>query len=144
MLIIDVDRYSPLPHTAQRVRFLTAVQLPIPDLYNQRIVSSLDAYETLSSAFVRAVPGALAVSFSTKDEGSVNIDTHKLTAGIEGIQRLCKAFLSAVFLESALEGWGEDLVLSPVLCIIIAIDPLPKFFLDLWTSLHAQPCERWL
>lgn len=116
------DRYSPLPHTGHRARFLTTVQLPILDLYNRRIVSSLDAYETYSSVFVRAVPGALTASFSGKEGGSINIDTHKLTAGVDGVQRLCKAFLSAAFLESALEGWGEEL-----------------FFLDLWTQMNSDP-----
>jgi hypothetical protein len=102
------------------------MQLPILDLYIQRIVSSLDAYETLSSAFVRAVPGALAVSFGTKDEGGVNVDTSKLTAGIEGVQRLCKAFLSAAFLESALEGWGEDLVLLHILTSLLLLILFPS------------------
>ena len=108
--MLITDRYSPLPDVAQRAHFLTTVQLPILDLYRKRIMSSLDAYETLSSAFVRAVPGALSVSFGGKEDGGVNVDTHKLTGGIDGVQRLCKAFLSAVFLEAALESWGEELV----------------------------------
>lgn len=89
---------------------MTTVQLTILDLYHDRITSSLDAYETLSSAFVRAVPGALSVTFGGGEEGGFNIDARKLTGGVDGVQRLCKAFLSAVFLETALEGWSEELV----------------------------------
>ncbi|KAK2461679.1 hypothetical protein APHAL10511_006142 [Amanita phalloides] len=118
------DRYSPLPDVAQRARFLTTVQLPILDLYHNRVMSSLDAYETLSSAFVRAVPGALSVSFGGGVEPS-NVDPRRLTDGVDGVQRLCKAFLSAVFLETALEGWGEEL-----------------FFLDLWTQMNSDPVLR--
>ncbi|KAF8640664.1 hypothetical protein AX17_000321 [Amanita inopinata Kibby_2008] len=119
------DRYAPLPHCTQRVRFLVTIQLPILNLYYGRISSSLDAYETLSSAFVRAVPGALSVNFGAKTETGGNIDTHRLTGGVEGVQRLCKAFLAATFVEAALEGWGEDL-----------------FFLDLWTEINTNQTLR--
>lgn len=77
-----------------------------------RILSSLDAFETLSSAFVRAVPGAL--SLGGKGEGVVNVNTQNMTSGVEGIQRLCKALLSAAHVELALETWAEDLVCPPV------------------------------
>ncbi|KAF8634467.1 hypothetical protein AX15_000908 [Amanita polypyramis BW_CC] len=119
------DRYSPLPDVTQRAHFLATVQLPILDLYRDRIMSSLDAYETLSSAFVRVVPGALSVSFGGREEESFNVDPHKLTGGVNGVQRLCKAFLSAAFLETALESWGEEL-----------------FFLELWTQMNSDPLLR--
>ncbi|KAF8758327.1 RINT-1 / TIP-1 family [Rhizoctonia solani] len=51
------ERYQPLPHYNQRARFLITVQVPILEAYYARISSSLDAFETLSSSFVRAVPG---------------------------------------------------------------------------------------
>ncbi|KAJ7823548.1 TIP-1 family-domain-containing protein [Mycena olivaceomarginata] len=103
------DRYSPLPHFAHRTRFLINVQIPILENYYGRILASLDAFETLSSAFVRAVPGALAVSLG-RDDGSV-----------KGVQRLCKAWLSARYVEAAMEGWGEEL-----------------FFLELWTEITVE------
>ena len=105
-----IDRYSPLPSFNQRTRFLLSVQLPLLNLYSGRINSSLDAFETLSSAFVRAVPGALNVSLGGKEEGGIHVDTRGLTSGVEGVQRLCKALLSAKFIEISMEGWGEDLV----------------------------------
>lgn len=86
------------------------MQLPILDLYHGRINASLDAFETLSSAFVRAVPGALNVSLTGKEEGGVRLDTRKFTSGVEGVQRLCKALLSAKYVEVSMEAWGEELV----------------------------------
>ncbi|KAJ6519399.1 TIP-1 family-domain-containing protein [Mycena sanguinolenta] len=118
------DRYSPLPHFAQRTRFLINVQIPILENYYGRISASLDAFETLSSAFIRAVPGALSVSLG-RDDGSVKVDAHRLTDGVEGVQRLCKAWLSARYMEAAMEGWGEEL-----------------FFLELWTEINRRASLR--
>lgn len=84
--------------------------MPILEQYYDRISASLDAFETFSNALVRAVPGALGVSLGSKEEVSVNIDTRKLTSGVDGTQRLCKALLSAKFIEAAMEGWGEEVV----------------------------------
>ncbi|KAJ6604224.1 TIP-1 family-domain-containing protein [Mycena vulgaris] len=119
------DRYSPLPHFAHRTRFLITVQIPLLENYYGRILSSLDAFETLSSAFVRAVPGALSVSLGGRDEGAVKVDTRRLTDGVEGVQRLCKAWLSARYIETAMDGWGEEL-----------------FFLELWTEINHRASLR--
>lgn len=78
------------------------MQLPLLESYHGRVSSSLDAFETLSSTLLRAVPGALG-------GGSSSGDGRKLTAGVEGVQRLCKALVSAKYLASAMETWGEDL-----------------------------------
>lgn len=59
---------------------------------------------------MRAVPGALNVSLGGKEEGGVHVDTRTLTSGVEGVQRLCKALLSAKYIELLMEGWGEELV----------------------------------
>ncbi|KAF5384043.1 hypothetical protein D9757_006987 [Collybiopsis confluens] len=116
------DRYSPLPSFLHRTRFLLSTQVPLLEQYLGRLAASLDAYETLSSALVRAVPGALGVSLGVKeDSSSVNVDTGRLTSGVEGVQRLCKALLSARFIEAAMEVWGEDL-----------------FFLELWTEINQK------
>ncbi|KAG6919592.1 hypothetical protein DXG01_004256 [Tephrocybe rancida] len=112
------DRYSPLPRFAQRTNFLLSVQLPLLSYYHGRIISSLDAFETLSSAFVRAVPGALGVSLG-REEGSVHVDNRGLTSGVEGVQRLCKALLSAKYVETAMLGWAEEL-----------------FFVELWAEIN--------
>ncbi|KIK99787.1 hypothetical protein PAXRUDRAFT_822405 [Paxillus rubicundulus Ve08.2h10] len=112
------DRYSPLPSFRQRTRFLVHVQLPVLELYHSRISSSLDAFETLSSALVRAVPGALGA------EGT-KMDTQRLTGGVEGSQRLCKALLSARYIENAMQNWGEEV-----------------FFLELWTEINSRASLR--
>ena len=83
---------------------MITVQLPLLEQYHARISSSLDAFETLSSSFMRAVPGALA------DAGRTN--SQRLTSGVEGVQRLCKALVSAKYIAAAMEAWGEDLVRS--------------------------------
>ncbi|KAL0572573.1 hypothetical protein V5O48_009393 [Marasmius crinis-equi] len=113
------DRYSALPNFSHRTRFLISVQLPVLESYHGRISASLDAFETLSSALIRAVPGALGVSLGVKDDSSVNVDTRRLTTGIDGVQRLCKALLSAMHIASAMKVWGEDL-----------------FFIELWTEIN--------
>ena len=113
------DRYSPLPHFTQRTRFLISVQLPLLEHYHSRISSSLDAFETLSSAFVRAVPGSLGVSLSGGGaEGTANVDTGKLTGGVDGDQKLCKALVSARYIETAMTNWGEDLVSAGVFAML--------------------------
>ncbi|KAL0071704.1 hypothetical protein AAF712_000626 [Marasmius tenuissimus] len=99
----------------------SARRLPILESYYARISASLDAFETLSSALIRAVPGALGVSLGVKDDSSVNVDTRRLTTGIDGVQRLCKALLSARHITSALKVWGEDL-----------------FFIELWTEINQR------
>jgi hypothetical protein len=74
--------------------------------YLSRISGSLDAFESLSSAFVRAVPGALAGN----TRSGVYVDQAKLTHGKPGLERLIKGWLSASWISSALRVWADDLV----------------------------------
>ncbi|CUA72365.1 RINT1-like protein [Rhizoctonia solani] len=113
------ERYQPLPHYNQRARFLITVQVPILEAYYGRISSSLDAFETLSSSFVRAVPGALA------GQVGAGVDTRKLTSGNEGLQRLLKAYASASAMKSAMQEWGDSI-----------------FFLELWTEINERSALR--
>lgn len=113
------ERYQPLPHYNQRARFLITVQVPILEAYYSRISSSLDAFETLSSSFVRAVPGALA------GQVGAGVDTRKLTSGHEGLQRLLKAYASASAMKSAMQEWGDSI-----------------FFLELWTEINERSALR--
>ncbi|KAH9912248.1 RINT-1 family protein [Epithele typhae] len=112
------DRYSPLPEYTHRTRFLIVVQLPLLESYLGRISSSLDAFETLSSSLMRAVPGALGA-------GDGRGGTGNLTSGVEGTQRLCKALVSAKYLAGVMEMWGEDL-----------------FFLELWEEINRRAALR--
>ncbi|KAF8167795.1 TIP-1 family-domain-containing protein [Crassisporium funariophilum] len=110
------DRYSPLPHPIQRAHFLIKIQLPLLDSYLFRISSSLDAFETLSSIFVGPVPGALS-NITGREVSSSQEGTRNLTSGAAGVHRLCKALLSAGYIEASMERWGEDI-----------------FFLQLWSE----------
>ncbi|EPS99064.1 hypothetical protein FOMPIDRAFT_1125069 [Fomitopsis schrenkii] len=119
------DRYSPLPKFSHRTQFLISVQLPVLEAYHARISSSLDAFETLSSSLLRAVPGALgSVGVSSESMGRAG-DPQRLTNGVEGVQRLCKALISARYISAACEAWGDDL-----------------FFLELWAEIGRQKSLR--
>lgn len=98
------DRYKPLPRFNHRARFLIAIQIPILEHYHTRISGSLDAFETLSLSLLSVVPGALAGQVGHQG------DTKRLTSGVDGLQRLIKAFVSARWITIAMQQWGEQTV----------------------------------
>lgn len=104
---METDRYSALPSTSQRLDFLLTIQLPILDLYRSRISSFLDGFESVSSSFVRAVPGAISrdPSRSGGDNGA-----KRETTGVGGAQKLCKALISTKYVSKAMQGWGDEVV----------------------------------
>ncbi|GAC97649.1 hypothetical protein PHSY_005235 [Pseudozyma hubeiensis SY62] len=96
------ERYRPLPSLSQRLSFLAIVQLPILRSYAQRLTRSLDAFESLSSAFARAMPGE--ITSATSGSGTSDSDMVK---GLRGLGRLVKALLSAQYVCEELERWSE-------------------------------------
>ncbi|PWN24507.1 hypothetical protein BDZ90DRAFT_263345 [Jaminaea rosea] len=95
-------RLAPLPLTlSQRLQLLSALHLPLLRSYAQRLTRSLDAFESLSSAFARSlsVPGggvdASGVALGDSSESMVR--------GLRGLSRLLKAGLSA----RGVLGWLE-------------------------------------
>lgn len=100
------DRYAPLPELEYKLPFLLTVQFPILATYQTRISGSLDAFETLSSAFVRAVPGAL----SGNTRSGINFDQRALTSGKIGVERLVKALLSSDWVGEAMRKWADGIV----------------------------------
>jgi len=80
-----------------RIRFLVDIQAEILVVYAKRIGSAVDAFESLSYSFVRAVPNA------------ANTDGKSIT-GIEGLKRLCRWLNSAGFVSRTIKEWGEDSV----------------------------------
>lgn len=98
----------------------------------------------MSSAFVRAVPGALGVTLGSREDTGAKIDTRRLTSGVEGVQRLCKALTSAKYIEVGLETWGEDLVCRFSLCwpSSMLTFSITQFFLELWTEINRRPSLR--
>lgn len=95
------DRYRPLPSFEHRLPFFADIQIPLLDGYMQRISSATDAFETLSFGLMRAVPGNLAGMEGT---------SARLTNGLNGLQRLIRALVSASWMESTSKEWSEDLV----------------------------------
>lgn len=101
------ERYRPLPALEQRLAFLGSIQLPLLRAYAGRIAASLDAFESLSGAFARAIPGAM----SGGDASGVNAGTGggaDMVRGTRGLGRLVKALASARWMESALTEWSEQ------------------------------------
>ncbi|CBQ73456.1 conserved hypothetical protein [Sporisorium reilianum SRZ2] len=98
------ERYRPLPSLSQRLSFLAIVQLPILRSYAQRLTRSLDAFESLSSAFARAMPGEIVAGTGATSGGSDS----DMVKGLRGLGRLVKALLSAQYVCTELERWSES------------------------------------
>ncbi|KAK9319588.1 TIP-1 family-domain-containing protein [Lipomyces orientalis] len=106
------ERYRPLKSFVHRIRFLMDIQIAILDSYHNRISSSLDAFESLTSSIVRAVSGV-------HEE-----ERKKMVDGLAGIERLCRAYGSAYTIRDALNDWGEDI-----------------FFLELYHELNLRASQ---
>lgn len=96
------DRYRPLSSFSQRLKFITDVQLDIFDAFYRRLHGGLEAYLTQTSTLSRAVTGITAA-----DRADL--------AGIKGIERLCRIYGSAEYLERKMQDWSDDV-----------------FFVDMW------------
>lgn len=84
----------------------TSIMLDVIDLYYERLKSSIDAFEILTSTIIRNVPG-------------VHKDESKSTIGFGGIEKLVKPYSSANFLILYLRDAADDL-----------------FFIELWNGLQ--------
>jgi hypothetical protein len=91
------ERAAPLRSLPQRIGFL-AIQDELLRTYAGRLSRSLDAFESLSSAFARALPGGMG-----SDTGEAD-----MVRGLRGSSRLLKALLSASFIEAHLERAGTE------------------------------------
>ena len=100
------DRYRPLTSFSQKLHFLIDIQIAIFDQFHDRLNSSLEAYLTLTSSIARAVQGVL------KEEQSQ-------LQGLGGLERLCRIYGSAEYLEKKMRDWSDDV-----------------FFLELWDELQ--------
>lgn len=99
------DRYTSLPSIKFKLPFLARIQLPLLEMYHARLLGSLDAFETLSSSFMRAVPGALA---GHAGHNGLSVEQGQMTSGTGGLQRLCKAWVSAAWMQETLSRWDDD------------------------------------
>ncbi|KAL5121124.1 hypothetical protein ACEQ8H_000975 [Pleosporales sp. CAS-2024a] len=100
------DRYRPLTSFSQKLTFLIDIQIAIFDQYHEKLLSNLEAYLTMTTALGRAMGGV------TKEE-------QERLLGVQGLERLCKTYGSADYLEKAMRDWSDDV-----------------FFLDIWEGLQ--------
>lgn len=91
---------------SQKLQFLIDIQIAIFDQFHDRLNSSLEAYLTLTSSIARTVQGV------SKDEQSQ-------LQGLGGLERLCRVYGSAEYLEKKMRDWSDDV-----------------FFLELWDELQ--------
>lgn len=73
------------------------IQIAIFDKLHERLQANLEAYLTMTTSFGRAVGGV------TKEE-------QEKLLGVEGLERLCKTYGSADYLERAMRDWSDDVV----------------------------------
>lgn len=100
------DRYRPLSSFSQKIRFLIDIQIAIFDKFHARLHDSLKAYLTLTSSIARTVQGV-----SKEDQVELQ--------GLGGLERLCRIYGSAEYLEKKMQDWSDDV-----------------FFLELWDELQ--------
>lgn len=98
------DRYQPLSSFSQKLRFLIDIQITIFDQFHERLHSALEAYLAMTSTLGRTVQGA---------DGQASVE------GVAGLERLCRVFGSAEYLERKMEDWSNDV-----------------FFVELWSELQ--------
>lgn len=100
------DRYRPLTSFSQKLRFLIDIQITIFDRLHSRLHDSLEAYLTITSSIARTVQG-------------VSRESQAELRGLGGLERLCRVFGSAEYLEKKMRDWSDDI-----------------FFLELWDELQ--------
>ncbi|KAM0798690.1 TIP-1 family-domain-containing protein [Usnea florida] len=100
------DRYRQLTSFPQKLRFLIDIQITIFDRFHSRFHDSLEAYLARTSSIARTVQG-------------VSREAQADLQGLGGLERLCRIYGSAEFLEKKMRDWSDDV-----------------FFLDLWAELQ--------
>lgn len=98
------ERYRPLSSFSQKIRFLIDIQITIFDLFHDRLRSGLEAYLAMTSTIGRTVQGG---------------GPQSSLEGVAGLERLCRVFGSAEYLEKKMQDWSDDV-----------------FFLELWYELQ--------
>ena len=98
--------YQPLTSFSQKVQFLLDIQITIFDLFHARLSDSLSKYRSSTTAFGRTIQGEVKESPAE-------------LSGLGGIERLCRIYGSAEYLEKKMRDWNDDI-----------------FFLELWDELQ--------
>lgn len=95
LLRVVTTKYERLRKVKQKLKFLTDIQLDILDAYHDRLRSSLEAYQALTSTLGRTIHGV------TKEQ----------LAALEGtgaLETLCKVIGSADHIANTLAEWGDE------------------------------------
>ncbi|KAL4991391.1 TIP-1 family-domain-containing protein [Aspergillus falconensis] len=100
------ERYQPLSSFSQKLRFLIDIQITLFDQFHERLHSALEAYLTMTSTIGRTVQGT---------DGQASVE------GIAGLERLCRVFGSAEYLEKKMDDWNNEV-----------------FFVELWSELQER------
>ena len=106
MLETITDRYRPLTSFSQKVQFLIDIQIAIFDQFHSRLFDSLSKYQASTSSIGRTIQGD-------------SKETIAELSGLGGIERLCRIYGSAEYLEKKMRDWSDDV-----------------FFLELWDELQ--------
>ncbi|KAL7820709.1 TIP-1 family domain-containing protein [Trichoderma gracile] len=112
LLRVVTTKYERLRKVKQKLKFLTDIQLDILDGYHDRLRSSLEAYQALTSTLGRTIHGV------TKEQ----------LAALEGtgaLETLCKVIGSADHIANTLSEWGDE-----------------EFFVILWDQLHKRESRQ--
>jgi hypothetical protein len=96
-LISIADRYRPLTSFTHKLSFLIDIQITVFDKLEERLRGNLEAYLTLTTSLGRAM-------------GGVSKEEQDRLLGVEGLERLCKTYGSADYLERAMRDWSDDVV----------------------------------
>ncbi|KAL7797217.1 TIP-1 family domain-containing protein [Trichoderma ceciliae] len=112
LLRVVTTKYERVRRVKQKLKFLTDVQLDILDGYHDRLRSSLEAYQSLTSTLGRTIHGV------TKEQ----------LAALEGtgaLETLCKVIGSSDHIASTLTEWGDE-----------------EFYVILWDQLHRRQSRQ--
>ncbi|KAH9824518.1 RINT-1 / TIP-1 family [Teratosphaeria destructans] len=106
------DRYKPLSSFGHKLRFLMDVQIHIFDMFHRRLHSALEAYLSMTSSVGRTMQG-----MTREQQADLQ--------GRKGLDRLCRVFGSAEYMERAMRDWSDDV-----------------FFVELWEELQDRAQTR--
>jgi hypothetical protein len=93
LLEATTENYRDLVSFSHKLRFLIDIQISIFDLFHQRLVDALGVYLARTSAILGG-----------------NREEQAQLQGITGLERLCRIFGSADYLERAMRDWNDDVV----------------------------------
>ncbi|KAK0764920.1 hypothetical protein N5P37_002392 [Trichoderma harzianum] len=112
LLRVVTTKYERLRKVKQKLRFLTDIQLDILDGYHDRLRSSLEAYQSLTSTLGRTIHGVTKEQLAALD-------------GTGALETLCKVIGSADHIANTLTEWGDE-----------------EFFVILWDQLHKRESRQ--